>query len=100
MASPRARCCDGLRMLYPNRPSCMSKDRTEPAASRLLPELIFPLLVLLVFAEPLFFRRNFAGRDLLPYHLPTELAIHDSWARGALPVWSAHVSGGRPLLPA
>src|SRR5262249_41669213 len=33
------------------------------------------------------------------YNLPLEKAIHDAYARGRLPVWSADISGGRPLLP-
>jgi hypothetical protein len=62
---------------------------------------LFPLFVLLVigvYADPLFLRRNFAGRDLLGYHLPVEFAIHDAYSRGRLPLWLADVSGGRPLL--
>src|SRR5262249_46090282 len=51
-----------------------------------------------VYADPLFVRRNFAGRDLAGYHLPIENAIHDAYARGRLPVWINEVSGGRPLL--
>src|SRR5262249_57221244 len=57
------------------------------------------LLFVAVYADPLFFRRNFAGRDLLPYNLPMEKAVHDAYARGRLPVWMSEVSGGRPLLP-
>src|SRR5512141_1663343 len=77
----------------------MSRDRTRPATVRLLPEALFCLLVVIVFADPLFTRRNFTGRDLLPYHLPVEREMHDAYARGTLPVWTQHISGGRPLLP-
>lgn len=50
-----------------------------------------------VYADPLFFRRNFSGRDLLGYVLPIEKSIHDAYARGRLPVWIPEISGGRPL---
>ena len=63
------------------------------------PALLFAALMLVVYADPLFLRRNFAGRDLIAYNLPMEKSIHDAWARGHLPVWNAEVSGGRPLLP-
>ncbi|MGH9318054.1 MAG: hypothetical protein ACRD1P_13220, partial [Thermoanaerobaculia bacterium] len=59
----------------------------------------FLLLVVAVYADPLFLRRNFAGRDLLGYNLPVEKSVHDAYARGRLPVWVPEVSGGRPLLP-
>ena len=58
---------------------------------------LFALLILVLWADPLFQRRNFAGRDILGYHLPIEKAIHDAYARGRLPVWLAEISGGRPL---
>ena len=75
---------------------------TEPEERRrrLAPVgLLFALLVVAVFADPLFFRRNFAGRDLAPYNLPMEKAMHDSYAQARLPVWMNEISGGRPLLP-
>ncbi len=68
-------------------------------ANRLLPGTLFVLLVLAVYADPLFLRRNFAGRDLVGYNLPVEKATHDAYSRGRLPVWMAEISGGRPLLP-
>jgi hypothetical protein len=71
----------------------------RPVGTRFAPEWLFAALVLLLFADPLFFRRNFAGRDLLMYHLPVEREIHEAYASGALPLWSAGISGGRPLLP-
>ena len=67
--------------------------------SGLVPALLFSGLVLLLYADPLFFRRNFAGRDLTAYNLPMEKSVHDAWSRGHLPVWQWEVSGGRPLLP-
>jgi hypothetical protein len=65
---------------------------------RALPGLLFALLVVGVYADPLFFRRSFAGRDLVVYQLPIEKAIHDGYSRGRLPVWISEVSGGRPLM--
>jgi len=70
-----------------------------PGWSRLLAPVLWLLLLAIVYADPLFVRRNFAGRDLLGYNLPIEKAVHDSYARGRWPVWLAEVSGGRPLLP-
>jgi hypothetical protein len=72
---------------------------SRPTLRRLLPGLAFGLLVVGVFADPLFFRRNFAGRDLAGYNLPMEKAMHDAYARSHLPVWMPEISGGRPLLP-
>ena len=71
----------------------------RPVGARFAPEWLFAALVVLLFADPLFLRRSFAGRDLLMYNLPVEHEIHEAYARGALPVWSAGISGGRPLLP-
>src|SRR6185369_4546001 len=66
---------------------------------RLAPAALFTLLVAAVYADPLLARRAFVGRDLVPYGFPLEHAVHDAWSRGRIPVWSADVSGGRPLLP-
>jgi len=66
---------------------------------RALPALAFAALVVAAYAVPLFVRRNFSGRDLIAYNLPMEKSIHDAYAQGRLPVWSPHVSGGRPLAP-
>ena len=66
---------------------------------RIAPAALFTLLVAAVYADPLLSRRAFVGRDLLPYGLPLERAVHDAWSRGRIPAWSADVSGGRPLLP-
>ncbi len=52
-----------------------------------------------MWANPLFTGRNFIGRDMLPYNLPTEKTIHAAYASGHLPVWNPWISGGRPLLP-
>ncbi|MGE5276951.1 MAG: hypothetical protein ACM3SU_08145 [Acidobacteriota bacterium] len=75
---------------------------TPDAAGRrgaVLPAILFAVLVAVVYANPLFSRRNFTGRDLLAYNLPLEKSIHDAYARGRLPVWTPEVSGGRPLMP-
>lgn len=69
------------------------------ARGALLPALLFTVLVVALYADPLFVRRNFAGRDLNAYNLAMEKSVHDAWARGSLPVWTPEVSGGRPLLP-
>ena len=66
---------------------------------RWLPGLLFAGLVVASYANPLFVRRTFVGRDLVPYNLPLESVVHDAWSRGRLPVWWDEVSGGRPLLP-
>jgi hypothetical protein len=68
-------------------------------ARQALPGALLVLLLCGVYSSPLFFRRNFAGRDLLAYNLPMEKAVHDAYARGRFPVWMPEVSGGRPLLP-
>src|SRR5215471_2934458 len=60
--------------------------------------LLLVALLAVVWADPLFVRRNFAGRDPMAYHYPLEKAIHDAWGRGRLPVWVSEISGGRPLL--
>ena len=65
---------------------------------RLLPGALFVLLLLAVYADPVFLRRNFAGRDPVLFHYPLEKAVHDAYARGRLPVWISEISGGRPLL--
>ncbi|HTD53651.1 MAG TPA: hypothetical protein VK780_11570, partial [Thermoanaerobaculia bacterium] len=70
-----------------------------PGLRRFLAPGLWLLLLAIVYADPLFVRRNFAGRDLLGYNLPIEKSVHDSYARGRWPVWLADVSGGRPLLP-
>lgn len=76
-----------------------SSERPASALSSAFPALLFAILVVVVYADPLFHRRNFAGRDLLVYNLPMEKSIHDAYARGSLPIWMPEVSGGRPLLP-
>lgn len=77
----------------------MEAEGRARAGGRALPALLFLLLVLAVYADPLFARRNFTGRDLPTYQLPIEKSVHDAYARGRLPVWISGISGGRPLLP-
>ncbi len=95
-----ARLCTSEAMLYPNlgvdaKPS----SRVASWLARSLPPVLFTLLVLAVYADPLLTPRIFVGRDLVPYGLPIEKATHDALARGRLPAWNADVSGGRPLFP-
>ncbi|HLN57559.1 MAG TPA: hypothetical protein VK416_03305, partial [Thermoanaerobaculia bacterium] len=66
---------------------------------RALPGALLVLLIGAIYSDPLLFRRNFAGRDLLAYNLPMEFAVRDAYLRGRLPVWMSEISGGRPLLP-
>jgi hypothetical protein len=66
---------------------------------RLAPGLLFAALVVMVYADPLFFPRVFTGRDLIAYNIPMEKSVHDAWASGELPVWTPEISGGRPLAP-
>ena len=73
--------------------------RAREFGARVAPGLLFAALVLAVYADPVFTGRNFSGRDLIAYNLPMEKSIHDAYGRGRLPVWSAGVSGGRPLAP-
>lgn len=63
------------------------------------PFVFFTALVVVVYADPLFFSRVFTGRDLIAYNLPMEKSVHDAWASGELPVWTPEISGGRPLAP-
>ncbi len=71
----------------------------SPIRSRWLLIAGFAALVLALYADPLFLRRSFGGRDLTAYNLGMEKSVHDAWARGRIPVWQAEVSGGRPLVP-
>lgn len=71
----------------------------SPLFRRLAPGILFTLLVLLVYADPLFMHRSFGGRDLLGYELPIEKEVHDAYRSGVLPLWMPEISGGRPLLP-
>ena len=64
-----------------------------------LPAALFVALVAAVYADPLFLRRNFTGRDLIAYNIPMEKSVHSAWAAGELPVWTPEISGGRPLMP-
>ena len=60
--------------------------------------ILLGLLIVASYADPLFFRRIFTGRDPIGYHYPVEHAVHDAYSRGRLPVWMPQISGGRPLL--
>jgi hypothetical protein len=78
---------------------CRWTSSSRARLPRALSAVAFVLLVLAAYADPLFARRNFVGRDLVVYNLPLEKAVHDAYARGRLPVWNPNASGGRPLLP-
>jgi hypothetical protein len=54
-------------------------------------------LLAVLFADPLFPRRSFTGRDLLPFFLPVEKAVHESWRSGRIPLWMPEISFGKPL---
>jgi len=86
-------------MLYPKPGVDFRPSRLNRLGRQALPAILFSLLLVAVYADPLFTRRNFVGRDLVLYGLPLEKGIHDAWARGRLPVWSEGISGGRPLFP-
>jgi len=66
---------------------------------RVDPVLVWMGLVVLLFADLLFFRRMIYGRDVNSYFLPLESAVRGAWASGRLPLWFGAVSGGKPLLP-
>ena len=70
----------------------------SPVPRRGGPAILFVLLVVAAYSDPLWTRRNFGGRDVLGGLLPMEFAVHDAYSRGRLPVWAADISGGRPLL--
>lgn len=74
-----------------------SNGSAESGGTTLL-VLAFIAIVVLMFADPLFSGRTFAGRDLLGYHLPIEKVVHDAYGRGRIPVWITEISGGRPLI--
>ena len=61
--------------------------------------VLFAALVAVVYANPLFLRNIFTGRDLVAYNIPMEKSVHDAWSSGELPVWTPEISGGRPLAP-
>src|SRR6185436_9456479 len=85
-------------MPYPNAGVDSKPASTKRIRFPFLPAGLFALLLLAVYADPLFARRNFVGRDLIAFGLPMEKMVHDAWSRGRLPVWSEDPSGGRPLL--
>ncbi|HEY3124632.1 MAG TPA: hypothetical protein VGK70_11300, partial [Thermoanaerobaculia bacterium] len=59
----------------------------------------FLLLILGIYSPVILSERNFAGRDLLVYHLPIEKAVHEAYSHRRLPIWIPEISGGRPLAP-
>ncbi len=55
------------------------------------------VLVAAVFFDPLFLGKTFVSRDLVPFFLPIEKAVHDAWSAGHVPLLLPEVSFGRPL---
>jgi len=53
--------------------------------------------LLVLFADPLFVPKTFASRDMVPFFLPIEKAVHDAWRAGRVPLIMPEVSFGRPL---
>jgi hypothetical protein len=88
-------------VVTPGAASRLAGSSGSPGGARANAALaaLFLLLVVGSYADPLLTHRTFIGRDIVPYDLPLEKAVHDAWSRGALPVWWDAVSGGRPLLP-
>jgi hypothetical protein len=72
--------------------------RPDRRLERFVPGALFVLLIFAVYADPVFLRRNFGGRDPFVLNYPLEKAVHDAYARGRLPIWISEISGGRPLL--
>ena len=57
----------------------------------------FAALLVALFADPLLVPKTFAGRDMVPFFLPVEKAVHESWRHGRVPLLLPEVSFGRPL---
>jgi hypothetical protein len=55
---------------------------------------LFLLLVVLVYADPLFTHKNFAGRALLLYHLPIDLPLRHPEKFAVLIAFSVAVFAG------
>jgi hypothetical protein len=49
------------------------------------------------FFDPLFISRTFGDRDLLPFFLPIEKAVHAAWRAGRVPLLLPEISFGRLL---
>ena len=73
----------------------------RPGASRRRPGVLFGIgfavLLGILFADPLFSNRTFAGRDFARYFFPVERAVHEAWSQGRVPLWMPEASFGRPL---
>jgi hypothetical protein len=55
------------------------------------------LLLLVLFADPLLVPRTFGRRDMTPFFLPIEKAVHEAWRARTLPLLIPEISFGRPL---
>ena len=75
--------------------------KTWKTVIRERPVLLFSLalaaLLAVVFFDPLFLPRTFVSRDLVPFFLPIEKAVHDAWRSGHVPLLLPEISFGRPL---
>ena len=57
----------------------------------------FGALLAILFFDPLFLPRTFVSRDLIPFFLPIEKAVHEAWRSGHVPLLIPEISFGRPL---
>ncbi len=75
--------------------------RTLEATIRRYPVAVFSIglavLVVVAFFDPLFTGKTFVSRDLVPFFLPIEKAVHAAWRSGHVPLLLPEVSFGRPL---
>jgi hypothetical protein len=57
----------------------------------------FAILLGILFFDPLFLGKTFVSRDLIPFFLPIEKAVHEAWRSGHVPLLIPEISFGRPL---
>ncbi len=57
----------------------------------------FALLLGILFFDPLLMPRTFVSRDLIPFFLPIEKAVHAAWRSGHVPLLIPEISFGRLL---
>ena len=74
-----------------------SRGEFQPRRPGLWFSLGFAGFLLALFADPLLVRKTFASRDMIPFFLPIEKAVHESWREGKVPLMLPEVSFGRPL---
>jgi hypothetical protein len=81
-------------MPHPARRSFEAVIRERPVAAF---SAGFALLLAILFFDPLFLGRTFVSRDLIPFFLPIEKAVHAAWRSGHVPLLIPEISFGRPL---